>query len=147
MKPLVNKFARLEYEILETRNLISRRYVNPLGEKMFLFIIYSETNRSVFHPPEVCIIGSGGKIVDKKSEQVDAGKYKFLANKLYVGKGKAKDLVLYCYKAGNLYTDNFYLQQVYFAVHQLFRRHVRGATIRTSMPITEKGEQYYLQRV
>jgi len=124
-----------EYDILETRNLISRRYINPSNEKIFLFIIYSETNRAVFHPPEVCIIGSGGKIVDKKSESVDTDKYKFLANKLYVGKDRARNLVLYCYKAGNLYTDNFYLQQIYFAVSQLFRKHVGGATIRVSMPI------------
>ena len=42
---------------------------------------------------------------------------------------------LYCYKAGNNYTDNYYLQQAYFALNQFFGKHVRGATIRVSMPL------------
>ena len=59
-----------EYRILETRNLVFREYSNPSGDKLFLFLIYSETNRSVFHPPEVCLIGSGLNIVDKRQEEI-----------------------------------------------------------------------------
>lgn len=128
-----------EYAILETRNLISREYVDPSGEKIYLFIIYSETNRAVFHPPEVCLIGSGINIVDKKQEEVKFGGRRFFANKLYLEKGKAKDLVLYFYKAGNFYTDNFYFQQAYLALHQIFGKNVPGATIRLS--ITMKGSE------
>lgn len=129
-----------EYDILETRNLILREYNNPTGKKLFLFIIYSETNRAVFHPPEVCMIGSGVKIVDKKSDEISCGQEKFAINKLYAKKDKQRELVLYCYKAGKLYTDNFYLQQAYFALNQLLGRHIRGATIRVSMPIRENEE-------
>lgn len=135
--PLTEK----EYQILETRNLILREYINPSGNKLFLFIVYSETNRSVFHPPEVCLIGSGVDIVDKKLEYVKVGKYDFLTNKLYLEKNHAKELVLYCYKAGRLYTDNFYIQQAYLALHQIFGRRVPGATIRISMPMKGREEE------
>lgn len=122
-----------EYDMLETRNLIVREYANPSNKKIFLFIIYSETNRSVFHPPEVCLIGEGVTIVNRATEKVGSDKYAFMANKLDLEKGKAKDVVLYCYKAGEVYTDNFYLQQAYLALHQVFGRRVSGATIRVSM--------------
>lgn len=124
-----------EYDILETRNLVFREYTNLSGKKLFLFIIYSETNRSVFHPPEVCLIGSGVAIVDKRVEAMKSGKYDFVTNKLYLEKNNAKELVLYCYKAGKFYTDNFYFQQAYLALHQVFGKRVPGATIRISMPL------------
>ena len=126
-----------EYNILETRNLILREYTNPPGERLALFIIYSETNRAVFHPPEVCLIGSGVKILDKKSEKIDFGKSEFSVNKVYTEKDNYRGMALYCYKAGNLYTDNFYLQQAYFAANQLLGKHKGGATIRVSMSIRD----------
>lgn len=125
-----------DYAILETRNLVAREYANPSGNKIFLFIIYSETNRSVFHPPEVCMIGDGVTITDRKTEKIEKNdKYAFLTNKLYLEKNKSKEMVLYCYKAGNFYTDNYYFQQGYLALHQIFARRVGGATIRVSMPL------------
>ena len=122
-----------EYGILETRNLISREYVNPAGDKLYLFIIYSETNRSVFHPPEVCMMGSGLAITDKQIENFDAGNRVFSTNKLFAEKGRFKEIILNCYKAGNIYTSNFYLQQTRLAFHQIFGRNVPGATLRVSM--------------
>lgn len=123
-----------EYQILETRNLVLREY-RKNGKKISLFIVYSETNRLVFHPPEVCMMGSGVKIVDKKIESIEHGSKKFSVNKLYVAKDGNRGLALYCYKAGNLYTDNFYLQQISFAFNQLLGRHKAGATIRASAPL------------
>ncbi len=124
-----------EYKILETRNLINREYVNASGERIVLFIIYSETNRSVFHPPEVCLIGSGITIVNKQPERVGSYKNSFLTNRLFLEKGGRKEMILYSYKCGNLYTDNFYLQQTYLIVNQVFGRRVPGATIRISAPV------------
>ena len=134
------KITQKEYDILETKNLISREYISASGEKIYLFIIYSETNRRVFHPPEVCMMGGGVKIVDKRSEKIDARGYKVSVNKLYTQKDSYRGMALYCYKAGNLYTDNFYLQQAFFSLNQLLGKHRGGATIRVSMSIN-KDEQ------
>lgn len=124
-----------EYDILETRNLISREYTNLSGDKLYLLIIYSETNRSVFHPPEVCMIGSGLCITDKQIENFDVGNKIFTTNKLFAEKGQFKEIILNCYKAGGTYTSNFYFQQAYLALHQIFGRNVPGATLRVSMSI------------
>ena len=122
-----------EYKILETRNLILRKYSNPSNVEIFLFIIYSETNRSVFHPPEVCLIGSGTLIEDKSVEKISFDRYSFSANKLCLRKGAYKEIALYCYKAGDFYTANYYLQQARLAVHQIFGKTEPGATILVSM--------------
>ena len=125
-----------EYKILETRNIMNREYINSKGEKVWSFVVYSETNRSVFHPPEVCLIGSGVAIIDKKVATVSrkAGK-PFTTNVLSMEYSGSKGVTLYSYKAGDLYTDNFYLQQMYLLAHQAFGRRIPGATIRVSMPV------------
>lgn len=129
-----------EYGILETRNLVFRKYVNPSKEEVLLFIVYSETNRSVFHPPEMCLLGEGLRMVDKTKEYIDLKGHKVSVNKLYLEKDNYKELMLYCYKAGNMYTSNFYLQQTYLAVHQIFGKGLAGAAIRVDMPLA-KDEQ------
>lgn len=129
------------YKMLETRNMISREYTTSGKEKLYLFIIYSETNRSVFHPPEVCMVGSGLEIVDKQTIGIKSGNKIFSTNKLHVEKkDRYKELVLCSYKAGDLYTENFYLQQACLIFHQMFGKRVPGATIRVSMPITGDEE-------
>jgi len=130
-----------EYDILETRNLITREYIDGSGEKIFLFVIYSETNRMVFHPPEVCFIGSGVSITDKQTEGFNFKQKEFLTNKLYLEKGDARSIALYCYKSGNLYTENFYLQQIHFMLNQLLGKRSGGATIRVSMSVYESEEK------
>lgn len=124
-----------EYDILETRNLISREYINPAGDKLYLLIIYSETNRSVFHPPEVCMMGGGLTITGRQEEKVGLESRIFTTNKLCAQKGQFKEIILNSYKAGRLYTSNFYLQQAYLALHQVFGRNVPGATLRVSMSV------------
>jgi len=129
-----------EYKILETRNLILREYTNLKNQTLALFIVYSETNRSVFHPPEVCMMGGGLEIAEKGVEKIDYDGRVISANKMRTEKDGYKAIVLYCYKAKNLYTDNFYLQQAYFALNQIFRSQVKGATIRVTVPITGSEE-------
>lgn len=133
-----------EYGILETRNLVSREYSKPGSDPLYLFIIYSETNRRVFHPPEVCMLGSDIAIVDRLIEKVPSGGKDYAFNKLYTEKGAYKGLVLYGYKAGNTYTDNYYLQQAYLAFMQLFGRRAPGATVRVSVSM-ERGEAATLE--
>jgi EpsI family protein len=136
-----HEITEREYEILETRNLISRTYTDTSGAEAHVFIIYSETNRSVFHPPEVCLIGSGITIVNKTSDAIDRKASSFPVNKLYLKKGASQDIALYCYKSGGLYTDNFYLQQASFTINQVLGKQGGGATIRVMMTVRENEEK------
>src|SRR3989338_4238772 len=44
----------MTYAILETRNVLSRSYVNSQGERIELLVVSSDKDRRVAHPPEVC---------------------------------------------------------------------------------------------
>ena len=135
------EIEELTYEILQTRNLLIREYAHPSGMKISLNIIYSETNRAVFHPPEVCLIGSGIEILDKQIDTIESfNGQRISANKIYLNNNGRKNISLYCYKVGDFYTENFYLQQIYFALNQLVKKGVRGATIHALMPIVENEE-------
>ena len=78
--------------------------------------------------------------MDKKTEKIKIGKDEFFANKLYLEKNNNKMISLYCYSAGNFYTENFYLQQARFALNQLFGRHKGGATVRVTMRVEDSQE-------
>lgn len=126
-----------EYNILETRNLFLRKYVNASEDPIYLLMVYSETNRSVFHPPEVCFTGSGVTILDKTVEKVRVGGRSFTVNKMIVEEGGKRELAYYCYKAGNLYLSNFYLHQIKFSLNQILGTRKGGATIRITAPLKD----------
>ncbi len=129
-----------EYDLLKTRNIIFREYTNAAQEKAYLFLIYSDTDRSVFHPPEACLIGEGATIVQKTTDTVGSKDKAFFANRLSIEKDNQNQIILYSYKVGKLYTENFYLQQLYFVLSQLFGKEGGGATIRVSTPFGNNKE-------
>jgi EpsI family protein len=140
------EITEMEYEILETRNLLLRNYKNEAGEIIQLFIVYSETNRSVFHPPEVCMIGGGIQITDKKQGEVTIRNNEYTINELFLDRSDSKDIALYVYKAGDFYTDNYLLHQILFSFNQLLGKRRSGATIRVWMPLA-KDKEYTLSRL
>jgi len=139
------KLEEYNYEILETRNLVNRVYTNEEEGNLYLFIIYSETNRSVFHPPEVCIMGSGVEIIDKDIDTISYNGEEISLNRLLVKSTKSAWVDLYCYKADDFHTDNYLMQQAIFSLKQPFKKRVKGATIRVSVPI-EGDKDAALQR-
>ena len=56
-----------EYAILETRNVFVRKYTNQKTDDiLYLFVVYSQSNRKVSHPPEICYTGAGNILIDKE---------------------------------------------------------------------------------
>lgn len=120
------------YEILETRNLVLREYVKG-GQVVYLYVIYSQDNRKVSHPPEVCFEGSGITITKKEPVALELAAQKEVpANKLTVEKAGVNNIVVYWYKAGSYYTDNYLKQQLKIALARLQFKRTSGALIRLS---------------
>ena len=130
--PLTEK----DYSILETKNLFVRDYKDARGQSVYLYLVYSEDNRKVSHPPEVCYMGSGVTIVNKSSVKI-AGSIP--ATEFIVEKGNIRQLVVYWFKAGNIYTDQYLKQQSKIAMGRLFGRRTSGALIRLSADIKDGG--------
>ena len=132
-----------DYEILETRNLVLRDYRNKEGESVHLFVIYSETNRRVCHPPVVCLIGSGFQVTKSEKEIVSLAGRTFTVNRL-IAKGAKKDqLVLFWYMLGDEFTDDYVTQQLRWVLKQATGKPLGGAMIRIVTPITEDEAQAF----
>lgn len=136
--------AERDYQILETRNLFIRDYKNPQGESVILYIVYSEDNRKVSHPPEVCYMGSGASIVSKSTAQVSDS---IRATKMITETLQNEQMVVYWYKAGSLYTDKYLRQQLKIVFDRMFGKRTSGALIRISTDIKDNDQESALRLV
>lgn len=135
------------YEILETKNLILREYTKG-DNRVFLYVIYSQDNRKVSHPPEVCFEGSGVTIVKKDKIGLPlADGSNILVNRLVVEKNGASNLVVYWYKAGRRYIDNYMKQQFDIALSRLQFKRTSGALIRLTAEVSPKDPDQALKNV
>ena len=132
-----------EYAVLETRNAFTRKYTNTEnGHSAYLFIVYSQTNRKVSHPPEVCYTGSGVTIVGKTDVPVPIPAHNIVitVNQLLLERLAAKNLTFYWFKVGTSFTSSYWRQQVLIALKTLFRRPSSSALIRVSTDINDNDQ-------
>ncbi len=137
------------YEILETKNILSRLYQDPNKETVHLLLVGSNKDRRVAHPPEVCYTSSHFDIVSSK-----AGEFEVFGQKIQVKQFVAEDQndprhkehVLYFYQVGKRFTANYYAQQLQFAVNTLSRQASQILLIRLSAS-SEKSFQQFLEQI
>lgn len=129
-----------DYAILETRNAFVRNYRNTQGEEVMLFIIYSENNRKVSHPPELCYTGGGITIVDKsvKPLQFDDNTT-LMATKLDMDQKGLRQHAYYWFKVGDTYTHSYWTQQFLIATKSLLGQNASSALIRVSSVLDTKN--------
>jgi len=130
-----------DYAILETRNVLARIYTS--GEKkVYLLMVYSQHNRKAFHPPEICYLGGGVSIVEKKplSLQIDRGTT-ISANRLLLEWKGNTQYAYYWFKIGNSFLSNYWKQQIKMVFNILTGRPHSSALIRLSANITERRKK------
>ncbi|MFC1510676.1 exosortase C-terminal domain/associated protein EpsI [Candidatus Omnitrophota bacterium] len=133
--------TELELSILETNNVFVRRYFNDTGKEIYLYIVYSQNNRKVSHPPEICYTGSGATIVNSVSDTIEhRGNGQIRANRLMVEKGNIEQVLFYWFKVGDSFTSNYWKQQGLIVLKSLFGRPASSALIRISANV-ENGQQ------
>ncbi len=124
------------YAILETDNLIMRDYTNARGEVINVYVIYSQNNRKVAHPPEICLQGGGAMIIDKNEEQLTPD---IKATRLVMEyKNLNRDIGYYWYKSGKEYSNNYVAFQFKMSVERLLRKPTSAAMIRLLTPVKDK---------
>jgi len=125
------------YKILETRNVLTRKYTNPGNEDVYLYIVVSEINRKVAHPPEVCYTGDGIEILEKNQLQfyVPGLEDSLSVNSFVSRKDGMESLVFYWFKAGDRFTTHYIAQQAKVIWNQIMGKNSTAALIRltTSM--------------
>ena len=123
--------------LLETDNVFVRRYTNPAGEEVFLFVVYSQDNRKVSHPPEICYTGAGATILNKTSDSFPASVKggKINVKRLMVEKGDVRQVFVYWFKVGGGFTANYWKQQALIAWNSILGRPASSALIRISSTV------------
>ena len=130
------------YEILETRNVLSRLYENAAGQQMHLLLVGSFKDRRVAHPPEVCYLSSNFIILDEKEKTLPVDGEQ-IAVKSFLARNERhpehEELVVYLYKVGDRFTTSYYSQQLQFAADRLAKRDSGVLLIRLAIPSQSKG--------
>jgi len=138
-----------DLDILETDNAFIRKYTNSNGEAVYLYIVYSQTNRKVSHPPEICYTGSGVSILENVHDQIHM-EYKNLtinANRLLLTKDKYYQITYYWFKVGDAFTANYWKQQMLVAINSLLGKDTGSALIRISADINNNDKETAVKEV
>jgi EpsI family protein len=129
------EFDKRVYDLLETDNFIMRDYTNKKGDTINLYIIYSEKNRKVAHPPEICLQGDGAIVVDKSLSRISPA---IRAVKLILEKKDFQEIAVYWYKTGKVFTHNYLLQQIADPIDRMLGKKTSVALIRVIAQIKNK---------
>jgi EpsI family protein len=123
--------------MLETDNVFVRRYTNADNEEAYLFVVYSQNNRKVSHPPEICYTGGGATILDSVHDRFDSasGNEAIDVNRLTVANGMVSQIFVYWFKVGDSFTSNYWLQQGLIALKSLLGSSASSALIRISVTV------------
>ena len=128
--------------ILETDNVFTRRYTNAQKKEIYLFIVYSQNNRKVSHPPEVCYTGSGATILSNAYDSFDSGTSlgDIRVNRVTVEQGRERQIFFYWFKVGDAFTPNYWKQQGLIALKSFLGQPSSSALIRISIPAQKEGD-------
>ena len=130
--------------ILETDDYVYRRFTQAAGaggsggQGFDLLIVFSKNNRRGTHSPELCIQGSGEKIVSKGPVSLGnalGGSEPFGMREVVSQDGRDMVYYLYVFKTGDSYTTNYTKQQASILINGLLRREAVGALIRLTVSV------------
>ena len=122
-------------EILGTEDVLLRHFKRPdETQTLLLAIVYSDNNRDTFHPPELCYVGSGLELRDKRQVTLSLqNQTQLQVVELLLNTSNQSLKAWYWFAAGNRFVASYYRQQAYFFLDALRGRPLRGALIRVSV--------------
>jgi EpsI family protein len=139
-----------DLSILETKNAFVRKYTNTQGGGVvYLFLVYSQFNRKVAHPPEICYLGSGVTITENIHDPIVV-EYKNLTiptNRLKLLRKKFEHIAFYWFKVGDRFTSNYWEQQLLIALNSLLGRTTGSALIRISADVNSADQNEAIRNV
>ncbi|HFD32709.1 MAG TPA: EpsI family protein [Gammaproteobacteria bacterium] len=139
------------YEILETRAIINRNYVNKAGKTLQLSIVHYNDTKVDFHAPEACLGGRGEhtkKIVKKIPIKRDGNSSTLeIAEILASNPNSNNSVSYYFYKAGSFMGQNYIKMRLNIAKNRLFRKNKSGSLIRVSGYLGVEGSQRQEEKI
>ncbi len=138
-------FSDLEMQILETSDYVFRTYSDGKGNPVDLCVVFSEDNRKGTHPPDICLEGSGYRIVSRTPRDLMIAGTPLTVAEIVASAGTGTGpnqyvYFAYFYKCGDTFTPSFYKQQMTIVWNGLTQHNAAGALIRYSTPITSLAD-------
>src|SRR5581483_6379739 len=119
-------------KILDTNDLISRRYARAGHKPVFLYVAASRGDRKVAHPPEVCAPGNGYLVEEHAEVDLARG---VRAVRFMLVRGADKQMIAYFYAAGTWLGPSYAWSQLRAAVERFRSPDVPSALVRLSAPV------------
>ncbi len=136
------------YEILETRAIINRNYVNKAGKSLQLSIVHYSDTKVDFHAPEACLGGRGDhtkKFV--KRIPIKGGNTTLEIAEILANNANSNSVSYYFYKAGSFMGQNYIKLRLNIAQNRLFHKNKSGSLIRVSGYLGTEGNQQEEEKV
>ena len=107
------------YEILGTRDVLSRSYVNSKGDQVTLLIVLAQQTRSRTHPPEQCLTGEGYTILGARDRDLNIGSQAIPIREIQLSRSQGQRLSWHFYKSGNHLSTSYWGHQIGIALRKL----------------------------
>jgi len=131
------------YDILGTRDVLSRQYREESGRSVRLLIVLAQQLRRRTHPPERCFVGEGFTIAGAKdhltSIALTDGTGRLKVRELILDRNDERRLVWYFYKSGSHLNTTYWLHQAGVALRKLREPDAADILIRVDTAVPEGG--------
>ncbi len=138
------------YEILETRAIIHRNYVNRKGETVLLSIVHYHDTKVDFHAPAACL-GGRGEHTEKYTKNVMISSarnpYNLEIAEILASNANGKSVSYYFYKAGTFMGQNYFKMRLHLAKNSLSRGDKSGSLIRFSGYLGNEDDQQKIEKL
>jgi len=136
--------SKADLDILGTKNVFIRKYRKPDGAVIYLYIVYSQNDRKVLHPPEICYTGSGITILENLTDRIVLNDHQdtFIdTRRLLLDNNNSRQVAFYWYKTGRVFTSNYWKQQMSTVLNNLSGTRSGSALIRVSVDIAHNDQE------
>jgi EpsI family protein len=107
------------YEILGTRDILARSYVNSKGDQVSFLIVLAQQSPSRTHAPEQCLSGEGYTIVGATDRDVNVGLRPVSVRELQLSRSQGQRLSWHFYKSGDHLSTSYWGHQIGVALRRV----------------------------
>ncbi len=137
-------FSDQTYEVMKADVSTLRRYADPEGRELYLFISYFKSQKygSQIHSPKNCLPGSGWSILTREKTRLQgSGGSGLLVNRLVIADNRSKEVMYYWFQTrSGLVTSELGLK-LDLVKNSLKRAPTDAAFIRINLPLSHVSEK------
>ena len=131
--------------LLDTEYILSRDYVSPQGDHVYLSLVYYPDNKIGFHNPESCNTGVGMKVLEERlvplTVPLAGGRQQQIElNMLVLGREEPTKVIYYFYLTGDAMTGKYSTFRWEMMQQQMRFKRPSGAQVQLHIPIRGSKE-------